>query len=724
MVLDASPLIAGESPTYRLRLRVVEGPLRNQEWPVISPPDQVRPEDPPPPLSLERVGRDARFRLLHEAFQLTLAPPPTALVAAGRSRIQFQQYQQIPALRMLSLPRPRILNASDVGLGKTIEPGSALRELIARRRGDRILIICPAGICEQWRDEMAGKFGLDFKVFDRDGVHEVRKRIEVGGNPWATEPRIIASFDYLKRRDGAFREVQNLRFSVIVCDECHHLADNTLTDDIADRHRLAQWASKAADALMLLSATPHSGYDESFVSLLNLLEPTLVPDLQRMNYRTYGRYLIRHLKRHIKRPDGTDFFVKPLVSRPLPVPLSEAEAAVHRAVAKQAGELDAQAEKMKAVRDRYALRMVATVLRKRAASSLAALRATIDSRMHNLGEAAEKVEIRRDHLRSLRKGETIPDEDLTQLEIDLHRSFLSQIRAAGQKIRSIEQEKEDLLELEELVSHCPTDTESKAEVLLAELQRIHGSYPDDKVIIFSEYTTTVEWLIGFLDAHGYAGRVVRFDGSLTGPERKQALADFAKPEILFLVSTDAASEGLNLQEHCHRVIHYELPFNPNRMLQRQGRVDRFGQTTSCEFAFLYAADTYEGEVLMRLFTKIENQVLALGSVGDVLGALQADRIEQLLAQSPADVKAGIAEAERQIQVELDHINQQRNKELFGDQPPSDDEAAVNSAPERGGCHDPKSPARKDLLRTGSRRGCERQGRGGCLGVEDDGHFAN
>jgi SNF2 family DNA or RNA helicase len=640
MVLDANPLISGDSPMYRLRLRVVEGPLRNQEWPIISPLDEVRPEDPPLPLSLERVGRDARFRLLHEAFQLTLAPPPTALVAAGRSRIQYQQYQQIPAMRLLSLPRPRILNASDVGLGKTVETGITLRELNARRRADRILIICPAGICEQWQEEMAGKFGLEFKVFDRDGVHEARKRIEVGGNPWATEPRIIASFDYLKRRDGAFREVQNLRFSVIVCDEVHHLADNTLTDDISDRYRLAQWVAKAADALILLSATPHSGYDESFASLLNLLELTLVPDIQKMNYRVYGRYLIRHLKRHIKRPDGSDFFVKPLPSHPLAVSLTDEEAAVHHAVARQAGELDAQAEKMKAVRDRYALRMVATVLRKRAASSMAALRATIDNRMHNLGEAAERVEIRRDHLRSLRKGETIPDEALTQLEIDLHRSFLSQIRAAGQKIRSIEQEKEDLLELEELVSRCPTDTESKAVVLLDELQRVHAAQPDEKVIVFSEYTTTVEWLIGFLERNGYQGRVIRFDGSLTGPERKQALAHFAKPETLLLVSTDAASEGLNLQEHCHRVIHYELPFNPNRMLQRQGRVDRFGQTRPCEFGFLYAKDTYEGEVLARLFTKIENQVLRLGSVGDVLGSLQADRIEELIIPVTARRQSG------------------------------------------------------------------------------------
>jgi len=186
-----------------------------------------------PPLALERPGRDARFRLLHEAFLLTLAPPPSALVAAGRSRIRFELYQQVPALRMLALPRPRILNASDVGLGKTIETGIALRELIARRRGGRILIVCPSGIAQQWRDEMDTKFGLDFKVFDREGVHEVKKSIELGANPWATEPRIIASFDYLKRREGAFREVQNVRFNVIVCDEVHHLADNTR--GVADR---------------------------------------------------------------------------------------------------------------------------------------------------------------------------------------------------------------------------------------------------------------------------------------------------------------------------------------------------------------------------------------------------------------------------------------------------------------------------------------------------------
>ncbi|MGO8903109.1 MAG: helicase-related protein [Isosphaeraceae bacterium] len=665
VVLDAHPVAGGAPPAYRLRVRATEGPLRNREWPVLYPLERVEPDELPP-LSLEQVGRDARFRLLHEAFLLTLAPPPSALVAAGRSRIRFELYQQVPALRMLALPRPRILNASDVGLGKTIETGIALRELIARRRGGRILIVCPSGIADQWRDEMDAKFGLHFKVFDREGVHEVRKSIDLGANPWATEPRIIASFDYLKRREGAFREVQNLRYNVIVCDEVHHLADNTSGDDISDRHRLAQWIARASDALILLSATPHSGYDESFASLLNLIEPTLVTNSKEMSFKQYGRYLVRHLKRHIKKPDGSPLFVPADASKPIAVTLTPAEANVHAAVAKQAATLDKQAEKLQAERDRYALRLVATILRKRAASSLSALRETVANRLENLEHEAEEVELRRDHLRSLRKGETISDEDLKQLERDAHRSYLARIRSVGKVLRAIETEMEDLLDLQSLLGKCPDDTESKAEALLAELRAIHHDEPDEKVIVFSEYSATVFWLASFLGRHGYADHLLTFDGSLSGPERQQTLARFQSPDTLLLISTDAASEGLNLQERCRRVIHYELPFNPNRMLQRQGRVDRYGQERPCRFAFLYAKDTYEGEVLSRLFTKIEAQITRLGAIGDVLGALQTDRIEQLLSRSPDDLKAAIAAAERSIDEELSRVDDTHTKAVLGD----------------------------------------------------------
>jgi hypothetical protein len=225
---------------------------------------------------------------------------------------------------------------------------------------------------------------------------------------------------------------------------------------------------------------------------------------------------------------------------------------------------------------------------------------------------------------------------------------------------------EDLLGLQELLTQCPAQTESKAEALLGELQAIHRDEPDEKVIIFSEYTATTSWLAEFLGRSGYADRLVTFDGDLSGPLRKKALTRFQGTDVLLLISTDAASEGLNLQEHCRRVIHYELPFNPNRMLQRQGRVDRYGQERPCRFAFLYARDTYEGEVLSRLFTKIEAQIARLGAIGDVLGALQTDRIEQLLARSPVDVREAITAAEQSIDQELSRVNDTHTKAVLGD----------------------------------------------------------
>jgi len=672
VVLDAQPLVTDASAGWRLSVQAVDGPLRGQKWPVLSSLEPLRREDPPQ-YGLKTIGREARFRLLHEAFQLSLAPPADALL--GQARIRFWAYQYIPAFRMLSLPRPRILNASDVGLGKTIETGICLRELIARRRGNRILILCPANLVEQWQEELASKFGLEFAIFDRDGVLQARRQIDVGVSPWATEPRIIASFDFAKRRDGVLRELQNVRFDVIVCDEAHHLADNTQGEDYADRHRLAQWASRAADALLLLTATPHSGYDESFVSLLNLLEPTLVPDVTRMQYRQYARHLIRHLKRHIKKPDGTALFVQPLPAKPIPVPMMAAEQAVHEAVSKQARNLEDQAEKMKAPTEKYAIRLVATILRKRAASSLAALHATVDSRLENLGRTEEKLEVRRDHLRAIRRGDTIRDDDLSQLEVDAHRTLLGYLRAAGKSLRTIEQERKDLLSLRDLLAACPTESDAKAEALLAELRGIHKHNPHDKVIVFSEYADTIHWVANYLERHGYAGKIVHFDGSLTSSERKTNLAQFARPEPLLLLTTDAASEGLNLQDHCHRVIHYELPFNPNRMLQRQGRVDRFGQEVAPEFAYLYAAETYEGEVLHRLFMKIERQVQRLGSVGDVLGSLQSERIEQMLATCPTDIRAAVKQAEKQIDQELASLDNAGRKQMLGDDGLSTEELA-------------------------------------------------
>ena len=225
------------SPLFRLRLRALDDPFRNEEITVLHPIEEVEPDEIPE-LNLAKPGRIARFHLLMDATRLSLSPGDDRLVSSSRSKIEFEPYQQVPALRALELPRPRLLIADDVGLGKTIEAGLILRELNARRRAARILIVCPASITEQWQTELGRKFGFEFCIFDNEGVAEARRSLEAGTDPWCVEPRVIASVDFVKRREGAFRELSASRWDVIIIDEAHHLASGGNDEDLTDRYRL------------------------------------------------------------------------------------------------------------------------------------------------------------------------------------------------------------------------------------------------------------------------------------------------------------------------------------------------------------------------------------------------------------------------------------------------------------------------------------------------------
>jgi superfamily II DNA or RNA helicase len=620
-----------------------------------------------PELTLERPGRLPRFRLLHDVFKLSLSPPNDILIGARHARIRFEPYQYVPVLQALELPRPRLLLADDVGLGKTIEAGLILRELNARRRASRVLIVCPAGIMTQWQNELQRKFGFKFKVFDREGLYEARRQLEVGTNPWAVEPRVVASMDFIKRREGAFRELSSTRWDAAIVDEAHHLATGRSEDDITDRHRLARWLAEATDALLLLTATPHDGYDESFASLLGLLEPNLVAPDGHIRFEQYQPHLVRRLKRHIRNPDGSAKFLERTPPEPIAVELTSVEMELNTAVLSQARELDAFADRVPQPMYAEAIRLVATILRKRAASSRYALARTLEQRRTNLAERIEDIEIQREHLRSMRRGDALPEESMARLERDAHLSYLSVMRRLGTQLRRAQDEVASLEALQRLLDQCTGNPESKMAALLNHLDAIHRQYPFEKVIIFSEYSDTVQAIAHALDqANHYQGKYCLLTGDLSTGARDGIIAEFASPEKLLLVSTDAAGEGLNLHRHCHRMVHFELPWNPNRLEQCNGRIDRYGQTKPPLISFLYARDTYEGEVLAHLVDKIERQIARLGSVGDVLGQLQVERIEQIVARAPSDVRAAIHEAEQQIDRELDRVGTTLLLNLLGD----------------------------------------------------------
>ncbi|HQK95329.1 MAG TPA: helicase-related protein [Armatimonadota bacterium] len=648
-VTDWEPLPSAEGLEHgRLTVRLQEGPRRGSELQILTAAEAVTP-DRVEPLSLDRIGRASRFRLLHQAFLMQLSPPDDVLIAPRASAVRYEPYQYVPAYRALRMPRPRLLIADDTGLGKTIEAGIVLRELTARRRAGRVLVICPASIMSQWQDELLRKFGMRFDILDRDGLYETRRKHEAGTNPWSACGRGIASMDFVKRREGAFQELSASRWDVVIVDEAHHLAGGADDkDDVTDRHRLGRWLSEAADALLFLTATPHDGYDERFASLLNLLDPTLAPG-GKLEFRRYSRSLVRRLKGHIRDENGQPKFVPRAPVEPVAVELSPEEKALHQRVRNQAKDLDemaAQVAKRRRAVDAEAIRLVATVLRKRAASSRAALKATLENRIGNLEEAHVKAELRRDHLRALKRGDTVPDEALKDLERDAHQNYLSVVRGYGKDLRRYEDERAAVEDLLDLLLNCWGSPESKMVALTAWLSRVP---PPDKVIIFSEYADTVAAIETELEGHAeWAGQSVVLTGTLSREQRTAVIREWAGPGKRFLIATDAASEGLNLHHCCHRVLHFELPWNPNRLEQRNGRVDRYGQTEAPQIGFLYAANTYEGEVLARLLTKIENQVRRLGSVGDVLGPMQVSSIVALLERTPPDELAAIDHADREI----------------------------------------------------------------------------
>lgn len=665
-VLDVDPLPGSlEMPLVRLSLRGLEGELLGAEIVVLHPIEPVEP-DPIPDISLDRPGRIARFRLLHDVFRLELSPPGDLLISASKARVRFEPYQYVPALRALELPRPRLLLADDVGLGKTIEAGLILQDLAARRRANRVLIVCPAGIMPQWQQALERKFGLKFLIFDRDTIQETRRRHEAGSNPWEVESHIIASVDFIKRREGAFRELSASQWDIVIVDEAHHLSTGHSEDDMTDRHRLGQWLAEATDALFLLTATPHDGYDRSFYSLLELLESSLIPPDGHIRYERYRRHMVRRLKGHIKNEDGANKFFKRTVT-PLPVLLTGPEMDLHAAVLSQSRDLEDMAQKAGGQLDSEAIRLVATILRKRAASSRYALKRTLEQRLVNLTERVEELEIQRDHIRALRRGDTIADEALARLERDAHKSYLAVIRRLGRKVRRSEDEQKAIEDLLSLLKTCESEPESKMTCLFDQLQEIHREHPEDKIIIFTEYSDTAGAIVQAMENEaGYHNRICLLTGDFSPHERTSILTAFSGKGKLLLVATDAAGEGLNLHYHCHRIIHFELPWNPNRLEQRNGRIDRYGQTHVPIVNFLYAQQTYEGEVLTRLVDKIERQMTGLGSVGDVLGGIQSARIEEILARAPEDIPLAIRNADREIDEEIARVAGAPLSSVLGD----------------------------------------------------------
>ena len=589
---------------------------------IISPPEDVIPlPNQAVEFDLRLLDSFAAWSSAHRLIGATLVREPGILSGVRFGRVALEAYQLAPTLRLLAKARPSLLIADDVGLGKTIEAGLALLELMARGRASRVLIVTPPGLMDQWKNELLDKFGLDFTIIDNaGGLAAAQTDLPAGVSPWDALPRVITSLDFIKKETVRNRALRK-RWDIIIVDEAHALSESGTPENPyrTQRTRLGTALRKSSRGLLLLTATPHNGYAHSYRSLLELVEPTLATfhgSLHNLERRMESAR-IRRMKSQIVRryPDGREEPVFPQrhVSGIPVIGLTEAEKELLKRVAAYCSKTARQASETE---DAELVGFAMQIIKKRALSSRSALKKTLEYRLESLRkEEAREEPPSRSEVRELQA-------DLPLTEAAAERTARRILRSAVPRDeRRRKAEVGALNAIRRLIGKLPP-ADPKIEALIAELKSVFIESPTEKAIVFTEYRDTLEAIRCRLDEEpDLAGRYVLFHGGLSRKQRLAREAHFEKPETRILLATDAASEGLNLQRSCRRVIHFELPWNPNRLEQRNGRVDRYGQTREPIIRYLFYPDSPEDDVLNRLIEKIKEMSRKRISTPDILGVL-------------------------------------------------------------------------------------------------------
>lgn len=604
-------------------------------------------------------GDPKLFTLVAEAERIRLAYLFDPYLAAENSRIVPLPHQ-IEAVYSRMLPRQplRFLLADDPGAGKTIMAGLLIKELEVRGDLERCLVVAPGGLVEQWQDELGDKFGLEFEILTR-GMAETSRT----GNPLADRPRLIARLDMLARNENLQSRLSRTDWDLVVVDEAHKMSATHYGPELKEtkRYKLGRQLERVARHFLLMTATPHNGKPEDFQLFMALLDADRFAGKYRRGQHSNEppRDLMRRMvKEELLRFDGTKLFPE-RVATTAKYPLSSQEAALYERVTSYVREGMNRAERLKAEgegRRSAAVGFALTILQRRLASSPRAILRSLERRRDRLSQKLAEAR----HLRlDIAPPETVgdfrlrdfgvfdPDELLPSELEDLEQEVVDEVTAA----RTVAELEAEISELGGLVSLAGELLASGVDRKWEELARLITETPemaDDlghmkKLIIFTEHRDTLDYLVSKLNRLlGRSGAVVNIHGGVSRKERRRIQDRFTQDAaVVILVATDAASEGLNLQR-AHLMVNYDLPWNPNRIEQRFGRIHRIGQTQVCRLWNLVADETREGQVFERLLDKIEQQRRDLGGkVYDVLGEAFSNRslrdllIEAIRAENPA-----------------------------------------------------------------------------------------
>ena len=579
---------------------------------------------------------------LHDTHDVQL--PRFSLMSPWFSAIQVEDYQLYPVLQALSLPRVNLLLADDVGLGKTIEAGLILQELIRQRRIRRILIVCPSSLQIQWQDEMKEKFNLDFSIINSDEVYAIQRELGLDANPWTVYPKIITSMDYLKQTDilNQFRTGSDhllpqdsvmLPWDLLIVDEAHNFSPARLADD-SNRCTMLGDIVPYFEHRLFLTATPHNGYTTSFSGLLELLDPVRFQqktELTEDDIKQLGIVMIRRMKEELnKGHDPPRFPLRDVVA--LPLHLSEKEVQLYHAMEEY--RLEARKKLGRIGNKERALgEFIFSLLTKRLLSSSYAFARTWWNHVAGFGltdfgydqakESRERAEtpVDDDDEKDRRESDAVRHGAgwLTQYH-DLLRPYLKKVTQALEALGW----SKDIV-LHDKASNLQLPPDMKWEHLLRwirETLQASGTFRnDERVIIFTEYKDTLDYLLHrFKDERITDPQIQILFGGAPAKHRRLIKEQFNEPlsPLRILLATDAASEGLNLQTSCRYVIHQEIPWNPMRMEQRNGRVDRHGQTRDVT-AFHFVSDQIQDLKFLSFIARKVNTVRGdLGSTGKVL----------------------------------------------------------------------------------------------------------
>ena len=604
-------------------------------------------------------GDGALFRLVSEAHRIRLAHLFDPVLAVHTSLVDPLPHQ-ITAVYEEMLPRQplRFLLADDPGAGKTIMAGLLIRELIVRGDLQRCLIVCPGSLAEQWQDELYRRFSLPFEILTNDKLEAART-----GNWFLESNLVIARLDKLSRSEEVQEKLKapDARWDLVVCDEAHKMSATFFGGEIkyTKRYRLGQLLGGITRHFLLMTATPHNGKETDFQLFMALLDADRFEGRFRDGVHTadVGDLMRRMVKERLLKFDGRPLFPE-RIAYTVPYRLSDIEARLYREVTEYVREQFNRAEALQNDKRAGTVGFALTILQRRLASSPEAIYQSLRRRRERLESRLRDMELlhRGGMAGTITSGiSLLSPEDLE----DLEEAPEEEVQAAEEEIldqattaRTIDELKAEIAILRNLESLAHEVRRSGEDRKWRELATLLGEIftpattadrvaeprpdyaaagvpqptpsPSQKLVIFTEHRDTLNYLQQRITTLlGRSEAVVMIHGGIGREDRMKTQEAFRHdPKVQVLLATDAAGEGINLQR-AHLMVNYDLPWNPNRLEQRFGRIHRIGQTEVCHLWNLIAEETREGDVYSRLLEKLEEARKALGGqVFDVLGKLQ------------------------------------------------------------------------------------------------------